>query len=142
MMAAEKWQTAPRGYLEQRVANFRATIQVDPLTGCHHSTMARRPDGYHHFKLSWVDKYGKAQKSTARPHLVEYFLDGVQQVEGHNTSHLCGRGHLGCVNPKHIVYESAQANLDRKDCHKMTTCPNCNTEHRVRPVCNHDPPCL
>ena len=56
-------------------------------------------------------------------------------------SHICGRGHKGCINPKHIVLENHRINLERQRCHIMASCPQCNNKFPVFP-CNHQPPCV
>jgi hypothetical protein len=44
-------------------------------------------------------------------------LRGGPPTSKHQASHLCGKGHLGCCNPKHIVWETQKENDARKITH-------------------------
>ncbi len=59
--------------------------------------------------------------------------------KGQDHSHLCGRGHLGCMSPEHIVVEDRKANLDRKDCQKAVRVGG--VMYYVK-QCDHEPKCI
>lgn len=123
-------------YLQGRLDKFLETVFVAD-NGCHFSSLARRSNGDARIKLR-----SQGREWDPRPWRVALFLEGVTIPVGHNASHVCGRGLRGCVNQSHIVIEPHSVNLDRKDCHKTTTCPCCLTPHRVRTDCPHTPKCI
>jgi hypothetical protein len=53
-------------------------------------------------------------------------------------SHLCN--HNWCVNPNHLLWETREDNLSRRNCIIWTKCP-CGCNHSFNP-CIHVPQCL
>lgn len=45
-------------------------------------------------------------------HWILTLLQGDRPSRGHMARHLCGNGHLGCVNPLHLRWGTAQENAD------------------------------
>lgn len=59
--------------------------------------------------LGYLGKQRKAHKFMCE------LVHGPRPSERHQASHSCGRGHNGCVHPKHISWKTASQNqLDRK----------------------------
>ena len=127
-----------REYLQGRRDDFYdpSKFTIDP-EGCWISILSARPNGDPQLKLRWEGK-----QASPRPWTLHLFLQGITVPQGHDASHLCGKGLQGCFNPDHIWVEEHRINLDRRDCHRRTTCPHCNQQHRVRHPCNHTPQCL
>lgn len=130
-------------YLTERMASYYATCVRSPdAPHCLLSGLAVRENGDAQVKLRWTH-LGKSKQAAPRPWAVDLFLREVEVPPGHDASHICGKGLSGCVDPAHIVVEPHEVNLDRRDCHKLTTCPcPCAMVHRVRTKCDHVPPCL
>jgi len=67
-------------------------------------------------------------------------MDGWQKFQ---CSHLCGQGN--CLNPDHLVWESASINQSRGNstCRMLCRHSNCTTGHNIC-RCNgiHQPPCI
>jgi len=136
------WQVeCTREYLRARLHSYYAECRrSSEPPGCL-LTSTVRADGAGQLKLRW-EKDGTKKQAAPRPWTVELFLRGIPVPRGYDASHLCGRGLAGCVDIEHIVVELHATNLDRKDCHRTTTCPCCDATHRVRSVCPHTPTCL
>jgi len=136
------WQDeCTRAYLEDRLASFYATLGQPDELGCLKADKATRCDGTAQIKLRWV-LHGKAKQAAPRPWCVDSFLKGIDIPVGYDSSHLCGQGMSGCVNPDHIIVEPHAINLDRRHCHIRTVCPcPCGMEHPLRP-CFHQPRCI
>lgn len=133
------WQEqCSRNYLQSRVNDFVATLTTCETTGCQFSTLKPRTDGYAQMKLRWYHNE-EPKSASPRPWNVQQFLQGIEVPNGYTSSHLCGRGSVGCANFNHIIVEPHSVNLSRQKC----------SVHFWRPggfywvhYCNHtDPPC-
>jgi hypothetical protein len=135
-------------YMEQRLQS-ETTKQPDAY-GCIIATSRKaqgdtsRTGGYCQLKL----RHGKKADGTKReacPHhyKIAYFLEH-KQVPPSNLvgSHLCERGAQGCIgHNQHVVYEDSNYAKGRQECHWVTRCTNCETNHFFKP-CPHEPPCI
>lgn len=97
---------------------------------------ARDTKGYGQVKFK-----GKIQ----RAHRVMLELSGrLPPTAEHQGSHDCGKGHLGCVNPKHLAWKTASENhLDRRRHGTAKTAPfgqggHVLTPEQRRQVCELD----
>lgn len=44
-------------------------------------------------------------------------VNGPPPSPAHETRHLCGRGHLACVHPRHVIWGTRQQNADDRIIH-------------------------
>ncbi len=116
--------------------------------GCLIAT-SRCDSGYAQVKISDGCGTGNARTTEkgGSPFIKTYRLvqykTGKFAPEGTDFSHLCGRGHLGCINPNHVVAESRKKNLKRQG---HTAYVIVESEGRRRKIatmkCDCDPQCL
>lgn len=75
-------------------------------------------------------------------HVAAYMVHNLEgrPPAGQQVSHLCHNG--SCVNPAHLILETAAANRARNICQGWThiVCP-CGCNHRFNP-CVHNPQCI
>lgn len=102
----------------------------DPLAGC---TSAGRPAQWVLDHLSHEDDgcliwpYSKTTngyglividgKNETVHKVIVTILYGKKPTEHHQVRHLCGRGHMGCVNPVHLAWGTGQENMQDKLLH-------------------------
>lgn len=70
---------------------------------------ARRSDGY------GVIKRNKKQMLVSR--YICILVNGDPPTSLHQAAHVCGKGHLGCVTPSHLLWKTFQENSDDKRAH-------------------------
>lgn len=90
------------------------TFHGEPLRYLDEVVMAHRDDDC----LIWpysrtakgyaVIKVGKRQEGV--PRVICERLYGPAPTPAHQSAHLCGRGHLGCVTPGHLVWKTPRGN--------------------------------
>lgn len=67
-----------------------------------------------------ADGYGQMHikgKSTLAHRVVATMKFGPPKLPSHQCAHLCGNGHLGCVNPRHLVWATVKENIGHKKRH-------------------------
>ena len=124
-------------YARTRYENAK-TESVKDKVGCM-IAQSRKTDGYAQLKLRF-----NGVEAAPRTYTLEVLNHGIEmakQATVKDFSHLCGRGHEGCINPDHIVLEDHKTNLERQKCFLKAQCPDCDKSFFVFP-CNHTPPCL
>lgn len=64
------------------------------------------------------DKDGYAAGSRGRPcRIMCEKVNGPPPSKRHVSAHSCGKGHLGCIHPKHLRWATQQENIDDKFSH-------------------------
>jgi hypothetical protein len=64
--------------------------------------------------------YGRisvAQRVTYAHRVMCFLAHGEAPTPGHHAAHSCGNGHLGCVNPNHLAWETPKQNNADKIAH-------------------------
>jgi hypothetical protein len=61
----------------------------------------------------WYSDYGMLNGKLTSRLACEHIYGPAPTLE-HEASHTCGKGHLGCVSPRHLVWETHSDNLARK----------------------------
>jgi hypothetical protein len=74
---------------------------------------SRHPRGYG--QLGHLGKPGYAHRVMCE------LANGPAPTPGHLATHDCGRGHDGCVNPKHLSWKTLSGNMQDKHRHGTTT---------------------
>ena len=64
---------------------------------------SKNPSGYGQFKI--------AGKSTLASHAMCIAAHGNPPEAGMQAAHSCGKGHLGCVNPRHLRWATREENM-------------------------------
>lgn len=92
---------APR---KGRGKSFRWIVKHVAYTGdrCLKWPFSRDPQGYGQLGLN-----GKSWKAYR---LMCVLAHGEPPTEGHQASHTCGNGHLGCTNPRHLAWKTNSEN--------------------------------
>lgn len=114
----------------------------------------------HKVKIRWIEKHSKYEgsdclkwpfgvgdhgrgtvtisgKTISAPRAMALAAHGDPPTDQHQAAHICGNGHLGCMNPKHLAWKTAAENEADKDVHgtkRMGTDINTSrlTENQVR----------
>lgn len=66
----------------------------------------RRPDGY--------GQYQESGRKVLAHRKVCQLAHGDPSGSDHEVAHSCGKGHLGCVNPRHLRWDSREGNMSDK----------------------------
>ena len=131
------WHMIEAAYL-QRIVRHRYVNQHTNAVGCHltHAFLPLQQAGKPYTRLALG-----ARHQHINSHVAAYMVHNVQTqpAAGWQVSHLCHNG--SCVNPAHLILETAAQNRDRNKCQGWThiPCPGCNV---LFSPCQHNPQCV
>lgn len=88
---------------------------------------------YHRAKNGYGTIIHPERKScTTAARLMCEYANGQPKTENQHAAHICGNGHEGCVNPKHLRWATAKENNADKRLHG--TQPHMFSEDQVRAI--------
>lgn len=93
---------APLEFLQNTVLQFRDD-------DCLEWPFVRDRNGYGYLR------YNGRDRTVSR--VVCEIVNGPPPADGYDAAHSCGKGHLGCVNPRHIVWKTHIANMHDQEIH-------------------------
>jgi hypothetical protein len=96
-------QTTPRG---AAVEFFHRVVTAKEWPAeCINWPFSRSPEGYAKFGSN---RGVLATCLVSRAVCAE--VNGLPEDVSHEAAHLCGNGHLGCINPRHLSWKTSKAN--------------------------------
>lgn len=107
----------PRRWLDDHSAHDGAECLIWPFT--------RNTDGYPMIGL------GRGLGSTGAHRLMCCIAHGEPPTPAHQAAHSCGNGHLGCVHPGHVRWDTCSGNQADKIAHGRTNRGTRNPKHRL-----------